>query len=132
MLIKVRTNIPIDTSFKIGDGFIEYFRDKIEENYKYVHELCLTSNNVTSITFGQIYKQLIMLRSFNKTDIENAIRIVLGENDYINFEGNIKLVISKETYKIVERIIDDYINEILIPKIIFTTRCEVLEKSVIE
>ena len=132
MLIKVRMNIPIDTSFKIGDGFIEYFRDKIEENYKYIHKLCLTSDNSTSVTFGQIYKQLIMLRSFNKTDIENAIRIVLGENDYINLEENIKLVISKETYKIVERIIDDYINEILIPKIIFTTRCEVLEKSVIE
>lgn len=132
MLIKVRMNIPIDTSFKIGDGFIEYFRDKIEENYKYIHKLCLTSDNLASITFGQIYKQLIMLRSFNKTDIENAIRIVLGENDYINLEENIKLVISKETYKIVERIIDDYINEILIPKTIFTTRYKVLEKSVIE
>ena len=132
MLIRVRTNIPIDTSFKIGDGFIEYFRDKIEEDYKYIHKLCLISDNSTSITFGQIYKQLIMLRSFNKIDIENVIRIVLGENDYINLEENIKLVISKETYKIVERIIDDYINEILIPKIIFTTRCEVLEKSVIE
>ena len=132
MLIKVRTNIPIDTSFKIGDGFIEYFRDKIEEDYKYIHKLCLISDNSTSITFGQIYKQLIMLRSFNKIDIENVIRIILGENDYINLAENIKLVISKETYKIVERIIDDYINEILIPKIIFTTRCEVLEKSVIE
>lgn len=132
MLIKVRMNIPIDTSFKIGDGFIEYFRDKIEENYKYIHKLCLTSDNLASITFGQYYKQLIMLRSFNKTDIENVIRIVLGENDYINLEENIKLVISKETYKIVERIIDDYINEILIPKIIFTTRYKVLEKSVIE
>lgn len=132
MLIKVRTNIPIDTSFKIGDGFIEYFRDKIEEDYKYIHKLCLISDNSASITFGQIYKQLIMLRSFNKTDIENVIRIILGENDYINLAENIKLVISKETYKMVERIIDDYINEILIPKIIFTTRCEVLEKSVIE
>ena len=132
MLIKVRMNIPIDTSFKVGDGFIEYFRDKIEEDYKYIHKLCLTSDNLASITFGQYYKQLIMLRSFNKTDIENVIRIVLGESNYINLEENIKLVISKETYKIVERIIDDYISEILIPKIIFTTRYKVLEKSVIE